>query len=326
MVSKTHHVDSAHKTHIPEKNSHNGHLITNKWLNPEIDTHRTHVNYPHKSGRDPKTDNFNPIHDISQLYSRNGNMTDSDSLPKRMQQVGAHIDKSSHSSSTSSEESLNEDDIIVGSFPMAIETYRWKGRRTSFQKAQEQDLLDGTRLARRKISDSLIPRIYEHSERKSRIDHYFKTLYSNNDSAEATEQYNKIQDFQSGQRNIRSLANASLELAAKSSTIDGKTDTASILSSGHHHLFAKNPRHKEHQDSSWVSRHHKMNTWELMRSVERRERSGTPDGRRSRSMPELRPERSRSHMSVGSKLNIEQRLMKEAILPIFKHRRRSKHV
>ena len=207
--------------------------------------------------------------------------------------ISKSLDTSSHS------ETSSIDDDVIGPMPPAVEAYLRKGRRTSFHKALESDLMDDDVFDRKDEGTGIQTKIDSSLDRRSRKDN-FKTDTSDVDFPMTQKTSEKKQNvIESKPRHRISIAGSDIGPGIPP-LIDNPRQYSSTMSLDHpHHLFAKNPKHRE---SSWVSRHHKVYSWELTPNVMKRERSRTPDGRRSRSLPDKRHERTRSRASVESSL------------------------
>ena len=223
----------------------------------------------------------------SRAYSSGGE------LSRKSKFISKSMDTSSHS------ETSSIDDDVVGPMPPAVEAYLRKGRRTSFHKALESDLMDDDVFERKDKGTGKQTRIDSSLDRRSRKDN-FKTETSDVDLPMTQKTSEKKQNvIESKPRHRVSIAGSDIGPGIPP-LIDNPRQYSSTMSLDHpHHLFAKNPKHRE---SSWVSRHHKVYSWELTPNIIKRERSRTPDGRRSRSLPDKRHERTRSRASVESSL------------------------
>ena len=223
----------------------------------------------------------------SRAYSSGGE------LSRKSKFISKSMDTSSHS------ETSSIDDDVIGPMPPAVEAYLRKGRRTSFNKALESDLMDDDVFDRKDEGTDKQTRLDSSLNRRSRKEN-FKTDTSDIDLLMTNKTSDKKQNVtESKPRHRISIAGSDIGPGIPP-LIDNQRQYSSTMSLDHpHHLFAKNPKHRE---SSWVSRHHKVYSWELTPNVMKRERSRTPDGRRSRSLPDKRHERTRSRASVESSL------------------------
>ena len=244
----------------------------------------------------------------------------------------------SHGSETDS--SSVDDEKVDGTYTVEDETYE-KDRRKSFQRAKENDLLDGRRSDRSIRANGRYTRTGEGQERRSRRDDY-KPRNPRSDSPltiETLKKHEKITSGKSDRRNDTSKKDTKKDKSKRrdpspsvdssatqtgSLVTEGTEFTATTMSSGTR--FAKNPSlrrnspsrsssyrryRKDNKDSSGRTRHHRTHSGERRsRSGDRRERSRSPGSSRSGSSSHSRRSPSRREAKVVNK--------QQEMLPIFK--------
>ena len=291
---------------------------------------------------------------MNPAYSRHGSETDSNSSdmdnnrdisPPRVSRPRGGRDNQAFPSDSSNEDSSSVDDEKVhgtyrGTYKVEDETYG-KDKRKSFQRAKENDLLDGRRSDTSIRANGRYTRTEEGQERRSRRDDY-KPRNPRSDSPltiETLEKHEKITSGKSDRRNDTSKRDTKKDKSKRrdpspsvdssatqtgSLVTEGTEFTATTMSSGTR--FAKNPSlrrnspsrsssyrryRKDNKDSSGRTRHHRTHSGEgRSRSGDRRERSRSPGSSRSGSSSHSRRLPSRREAKVVNK--------QQEMLPIFK--------
>lgn len=284
-------------------------------------------------------------HDVGHVnpaYNRHGSETDSNSSdmdnrdispPRVRRGRGGHDNMAFSSDSSYDDESSSVDeDKVNGSYSVEDETFQ-KNRRRSFQKAKEQDIIDGRRSDRKDRSDGRYTRTGE--ERRSRRDD-FKPRNPRSDSpltVETLSKHEKITSRDSDNKRSETSKKDKSKRREPSPSVDSSaTQTGSLVTEGTEYTattvssgrrFAKNPSlrrnspsrsssqrryRKDNKDSAGRTRHHRTHSGERRsHSGENRDRSRSPGGS-SRS----RRSHSSESRSDSRKINKQQ-----AILPIF---------
>ena len=299
---------SNHSIDRPAEINRSGHLIRShkseikvsdvqevNVLDKETNMSDQNVTVSHRVRGNSRNENIETMDNEQNLerVARSRSYSSGAEISRKSKFISKSMDTSSHS------ETSSIDDDVIGPMPPAVEAYLRKGRRTSFHKALESDLMDDDVFDRKDEGTDKQTSIDSSLNRRSRKEN-FKNDTSSIDLLMTNKTSDKKQNVtDSKPRHRISIAGSDIGPGIPP-LIDNPRQYSSTMSLDHpHHLFAKNPKHRE---SSWVSRHHKVYSWELTPNVMKRERSRTPDGRRSRSLPDKRHERTRSRASVESSL------------------------
>ena len=287
---------------------------------------------------------------MNPAYSRHGSETESNSSdmdnnrdisPPRVRRPRGGRDNQALSSDSPYEDSSSVDDEKVdGTYTVEDETHE-KDRRKSFQRAKENDLLDGRRSDRSIRANGRYTGTGEGQEPRSRRDDY-KPRNPRSDSPltiETLEKHEKLTSGKSDRRSDTSKRDTKKDKSKRrdpspsvdssatqtgSLVTEGTEFTATTMSSGTR--FVKNPSlrrnspsrsssyrryRKDNKDSSGRTRHHRTHSGERRsRSGDRRERSRSPGNSRSGSSSHSRRSPSRREAKVVNK--------QQEMLPIFK--------